>query len=192
MAAMQSAVRTLLAEFDPAKLRLSGERGGLDLVPVQRKARAWDAFETLHAKVTQALADDFDSVFGKAFARAYEQALAEASAKEPAPMIGRRALLTLATLAAASCAAPPPPAVLTSTIIAGPDQNPDPVRASGTGRGPPLPARGEREVRARRCLCPDRARAADARHGRARPRRNSSCARARPGRSPASSSRACS
>jgi hypothetical protein len=27
--------------------------------------------------VTQALADDFDSVFGKAFARAYEQAIEE-------------------------------------------------------------------------------------------------------------------
>jgi type VI secretion system FHA domain protein len=81
-AAMQSAVRTLLAEFDPAKLRQPGERGGLDLVPMQRKARAWDRFEALHAKVAQALADDFDSVFGKAFARAYETALAEASARE--------------------------------------------------------------------------------------------------------------
>jgi predicted component of type VI protein secretion system len=30
----------------------------------------------------QALADDFDSVFGKAFARAYEQALREASASD--------------------------------------------------------------------------------------------------------------
>jgi type VI secretion system protein ImpI/type VI secretion system protein len=81
-AAMQSAVRTLLAEFDPVKLRQSGERGGLDLVQMQRKARAWDRFEALHAKVTQALADDFDSVFGKAFARAYETALTEASARE--------------------------------------------------------------------------------------------------------------
>ena len=84
IAAMQSAARALLAEFDPSKLRLSGERGGLDLVPMQRKAHAWDRFETLHARVTQALADDFDSVFGKAFARAYESALAEASAKETA------------------------------------------------------------------------------------------------------------
>ena len=82
-AAMQSAVRILLAEFDPAKLQAAGERGGLDLVPMPRKAHAWDRFAALHAKVTHALADDFDSVFGKAFARAYERALAEASAKEP-------------------------------------------------------------------------------------------------------------
>jgi type VI secretion system FHA domain protein len=84
-AAMQSAVHTLLAEFDPAKLRLSGERSGFDLVPMQKKAHAWDRFEALHAKVTQALADNFDSVFGKAFARAYERALAEASKREQSP-----------------------------------------------------------------------------------------------------------
>jgi type VI secretion system protein ImpI/type VI secretion system protein len=82
MAAMQSAVRALLAEFDPGKLCKAGERGGLSLIPAQRKAHAWDAFERLHARVTAALMDDFDSVFGKAFARAYEGALAQISAKE--------------------------------------------------------------------------------------------------------------
>ena len=80
--AMQSAVRALMEELDPAKLRRSAERGGLNLVPMQRKANAWEAFEALHAKITHALSDDFDSVFGKNFARAYERALAEVSAKE--------------------------------------------------------------------------------------------------------------
>ena len=80
--AMQSAVRALLAELDPAKLRRAAERGGLDFVPGQRKANAWDAFEALHARITHALSDDFDSVFGKNFARAYERALEEVSAKE--------------------------------------------------------------------------------------------------------------
>lgn len=78
MTAMQAAVRTLLQQFDPVALREEAEQGGLALVPAQRKARAWDAFEKLHARVSKALADDFDSVFGKAFARAYEQALDEA------------------------------------------------------------------------------------------------------------------
>ena len=36
----------------------------------------------LHARTVQALADDFDSVFGKAFARAYERALDEIAARE--------------------------------------------------------------------------------------------------------------
>ena len=83
MAAMQAAVRTMLDGLDPAKLRASAEQGGgMTLLPAQKKARAWDAYEALHTRTVQALADDFDSVFGKAFARAYERALDEVSAKE--------------------------------------------------------------------------------------------------------------
>jgi type VI secretion system FHA domain protein len=83
IAAMQAAVRTLLERLDPAKLRAQAEHGGgVTLLPAQRKARAWDGYEALYAKTVQALADDFDSVFGKAFARAYERALNEVSARE--------------------------------------------------------------------------------------------------------------
>jgi predicted component of type VI protein secretion system len=52
------------------------------VLPAQRKARAWDAFEAKHAGVVQALVDDFDSIFGKSFARAYERALDEISQRE--------------------------------------------------------------------------------------------------------------
>ncbi|HEY2617041.1 MAG TPA: type VI secretion system-associated FHA domain protein TagH [Acetobacteraceae bacterium] len=83
MAAMQFAVRAVLDGLDPAKLRAQAEQGGaMTVLPAQRKARAWDAYEALHARTVQALADDFDSVFGKAFARAYERSLHEVSAKE--------------------------------------------------------------------------------------------------------------
>jgi type VI secretion system FHA domain protein len=83
MAATQSAVRTVLEGLDPAKLRAQAEQGGgMSVLPAQKKARAWDAFEALHARTVQALADDFDSVFGKAFARAYERALDEVAARE--------------------------------------------------------------------------------------------------------------
>ena len=58
------------------------DQGGMAVLPAQRKARAWDAFETRHAATVQALADDFDSVFGKTFAYAYERALAEISSRE--------------------------------------------------------------------------------------------------------------
>ena len=58
------------------------QAGGMSLLPAQKKARAWDAFEALHARTVQALADDFDSVFGKAFARAYEQAMDDIAAGE--------------------------------------------------------------------------------------------------------------
>jgi type VI secretion system protein ImpI/type VI secretion system protein len=83
VAAMQAAVRALLAEFAPARLRQAAEHGGLALLSAQRKAAAWDAFEALHARISQALLDDFDSVFGKAFARAYERAIGEISTREP-------------------------------------------------------------------------------------------------------------
>jgi type VI secretion system protein ImpI/type VI secretion system protein len=82
VAAMQVAIRALLAEFEPSKLRQSADRGGLALLAAQRKASAWGAFEALHARISQALIDDFDSVFGKAFARAYERTVAEISSKD--------------------------------------------------------------------------------------------------------------
>jgi type VI secretion system protein ImpI len=75
VAAMQEAMRAVLARLDPVRIRESGEAGGRSLLPAQRKARAWDTYEKLHAATVKALTDDFDSVFGKAFARAYEQAL---------------------------------------------------------------------------------------------------------------------
>jgi type VI secretion system protein ImpI/type VI secretion system protein len=81
MSAMQSGVRALLQRMDPARLREEGEKGG-GLIPAQRRARAFELYEKLHGDISQALADDFDSVFGKAFARAYEQALREASDRE--------------------------------------------------------------------------------------------------------------
>ena len=93
IAAMQSAVRSLLAQIDPGLIsRQTG--AGLALIPALRKARAWDAFESHYARIVQALADDFDSVFGKAFARAYEKAHKELSSEERTPEVrntqGRR------------------------------------------------------------------------------------------------------
>jgi type VI secretion system FHA domain protein len=83
IAAMQTAVRSVLEGLDPAKLRVEAERsGGMTLLPAQKKARAWDGYEALDTRTVQALADDFDSVFGKAFARAYERSLQEIAAKE--------------------------------------------------------------------------------------------------------------
>jgi type VI secretion system FHA domain protein len=81
MAAMQSGVRALLQRMDPVKLREEGEKSG-GIIPAQRRARSFELYEKLYGEISQALADDFDSVFGKAFARAYEQALREAADRE--------------------------------------------------------------------------------------------------------------
>lgn len=75
ISAMQAAVRVLLAQFDPEAIEQKAGSSGLQIHPAQKKAKAWEAFGQLHKSVTQALSDDFDSVFGKAFARAYEQAI---------------------------------------------------------------------------------------------------------------------
>jgi type VI secretion system protein ImpI/type VI secretion system protein len=56
--------------------------GGMALLPAQKKARAFEAYEKLYERITRALTDDFDSVFGKSFARAYETALREISARD--------------------------------------------------------------------------------------------------------------
>ena len=63
------------AQFEPDAVERKAEGGALQIHSVQKKARAWDAFVRLHKDVTQALSDDFNSVFGKAFARAYEEAI---------------------------------------------------------------------------------------------------------------------
>jgi type VI secretion system protein ImpI/type VI secretion system protein len=75
--AMQQAVQHLVAELDPARVKQGIEHETLDIMPGRYKARSWDAYEALHGSILQALADDFDSAFGKSFARAYEQAMTE-------------------------------------------------------------------------------------------------------------------
>ncbi|MBS0987604.1 type VI secretion system-associated FHA domain protein TagH [Acetobacter okinawensis] len=76
MAAMQGAVRAVMTRLDPARLRVNAdEAGGMALLPAQKKARAFDIFEKEYRTVSNGLADNFDAVFGQAFARAYETAL---------------------------------------------------------------------------------------------------------------------
>jgi type VI secretion system FHA domain protein len=82
--AMQSAAHALLAALDPEDIRAALERaGGVTLLSANKKARAWDTYEALYGRIGQALHDDFDSVFGRAFAKAYEDRLAELDAGEP-------------------------------------------------------------------------------------------------------------
>jgi type VI secretion system protein ImpI/type VI secretion system protein len=78
MAAMQTAVRALLKQLDPAPLREEAERSG-GLLPAQRRARAFELYEKRYDDIRNALADDFDRVFGRAFAEAYGEAMQAAS-----------------------------------------------------------------------------------------------------------------
>jgi type VI secretion system FHA domain protein len=82
--AMLQAVRDMLAELGPARVQKRVRPSFFDRLPGRRRARAWSAYEALHAQIVQALTDDFDSVFGKAFVRAYERAMAELAAQDGA------------------------------------------------------------------------------------------------------------
>jgi type VI secretion system FHA domain protein len=83
-AAMQRAVREVLGELEPARVARSVRPGMLEGVFGLHKRRAWDAYEARYSTTMRALADDFDSVFGKTFVRAYEAALAGIAAQDEA------------------------------------------------------------------------------------------------------------
>lgn len=80
--AMQSAARALVESLAPDRIIDVKEPAGAMALLGNRKARAWDAYEAAHAAILRSLSDNFDSVFGKRFAVAYERAMEEFVARE--------------------------------------------------------------------------------------------------------------
>jgi type VI secretion system protein ImpI/type VI secretion system protein len=74
LAATQAAARAMLQQLSPDILE-SDDQGGSNLLPGAREKRLWAAYKRRHATLMAQLEDDFESVFGTAFARAYEQAV---------------------------------------------------------------------------------------------------------------------
>ena len=73
MAGMQTALLGLLRRFDPAILEERLQPGRLDsFLPGARKARIWELFCATYKDIAREAEDDFQSVFGREFARAYE------------------------------------------------------------------------------------------------------------------------
>lgn len=80
MNAMQAALRILVMRLSPGEaLKAADAQAGSLGFLSNRKARAFEIYEALHADILRSLEDDFDSVFGKHFARAYEQTSGEIS-----------------------------------------------------------------------------------------------------------------
>src|SRR6185437_4799079 len=74
MAGVQTALMTLLRRFDPTELEKRLSLGGLSAVlPGARKSRYWDAFRQVYGDITREAEDDFQSVFGRPFAKAYTE-----------------------------------------------------------------------------------------------------------------------
>ena len=75
MAGMQAALDGVLARFEPAQLetKIAARRTALAaLMPSTRKAQLWEQFQQLYAQLSAEATDDFQALFGKAFAKAYQ------------------------------------------------------------------------------------------------------------------------
>ena len=74
LAGMRAALEGAIARFDPAQLEaaLAPRSGLVNLIPTRRKARLWESFEALHAKLSSEAEGEFHRLFGEAFVRAYE------------------------------------------------------------------------------------------------------------------------
>ena len=74
MAGMQVALNSLLKRFDPEEL---GERiekqAGLAKLVRGKKALYWEAFIEHYEEIAREAEDDFQSLFGREFSRAYEK-----------------------------------------------------------------------------------------------------------------------
>ena len=75
MAGMQAALDKLLDRFNPKVLETRlGQHSVLDnILPANRKAKYWDLFNALYSEIAREAEDDFHELFGKEFARAYEE-----------------------------------------------------------------------------------------------------------------------
>ena len=75
MAGMQVALSALLRRFDPATLekRLKSQSVLDSILPAARKAKYWELYEELYKEIAREAEDDFQGLFGKEFATAYER-----------------------------------------------------------------------------------------------------------------------
>ena len=81
MAGMQMALKGLLRRFDPKALEQRIDRDGGVKLPAMKKARYWEAFAQLYEDLVAEAEDDFDALFGKEFAKAYEQQVSKQGAR---------------------------------------------------------------------------------------------------------------
>ena len=85
LAGMRAALDTVMSRFDPRALeqRLA-PAGALDLIPANRRARLWSAYTEEYARIVSEIEDDFDTLLGRAFLKAYQDQLdALASTRRP-------------------------------------------------------------------------------------------------------------
>ncbi len=79
LSGMRAALDEVLARFDPAALEPRLAPGALwdKLVPAARRAKLWEQYCQQYAELLREVEGDFDTMFGRAFLRAYRAQLTE-------------------------------------------------------------------------------------------------------------------
>ena len=73
---MESALKGILAKLDPAVLEEKiSVSGGLGSVLKSKKARYWEVYESMYAEIADQAENDFQELFAREFARAYQEQL---------------------------------------------------------------------------------------------------------------------
>jgi FHA domain-containing protein len=77
LAGMRAALDTVLSRFDPHALEQRLAPGGAleNLIPANRRARLWSAYGEEYARIVSEIEDDFDTLLGRAFLKAYQAQL---------------------------------------------------------------------------------------------------------------------
>ena len=85
---MQRAIAVLLKRFDPKALeaRIESANTVSKLMP-GLKSRYWEEFTRLYAEIAQEAEEDFDNLFGREFAKAYEERVLQMTGKASASPI---------------------------------------------------------------------------------------------------------
>ncbi len=93
MAGMRAALGEVLGKFDPSILegRLIGGSLLERALPAMRKTKLWDLYLERYALIRREAEDDFQSIFGEAFMKAYERETARMKAQGRSQGAGRGA-----------------------------------------------------------------------------------------------------
>lgn len=79
MSGMRAALSEVLKRFNPQELeaKMAPQSALASLIPSGRKARLWELFQELYGQLVNTAEDDFEELFGKAFAKEYERCIAQ-------------------------------------------------------------------------------------------------------------------
>ncbi len=84
MAGLRAALADVLRRFDPHRLeeRLTQKTMLDSLLPMNRRAKLWDLYTALYGEIAAEAEDDFHTLFGREFLRAYQDQVARLTSEQ--------------------------------------------------------------------------------------------------------------